>query len=101
MRPSLAAAIAALVILALALVWHRNPQTGERANADAAAKSSALPASSVLRINPGAPASPLSHSSPEAASVPPEIMQLRSRAGWAPLREGVASATPTPAALYV
>lgn len=97
MKPWLAAAIAAVAVGLAVLAWHR---AGDKlAQADTAGAS--LPASSVLKISPRAAASATAPSA-ASANVPPEVVQLRARTGWAPLRERVASpAAATPAALYV
>jgi hypothetical protein len=100
MKAGGAAAVAVVAIVAVALLWSRGHETQE-ANETAAAKSGQLPASSVLKINPrAATIAPRSESKIAVASVPPEIAQLRSWTGWAPLRDRVATA-PTAAALYV
>jgi hypothetical protein len=100
MKTSLAAAIAAIAILAVVLVANRGDETPSTIREGGAAKSRQLPASSVLRINPGTTPSPPVESRPAPANVPPEVVQLRARTGWAPLRERLATASASPAALY-
>ena len=102
MKGWLVAAIAAAAILiALVASTGGGGRTGPGSVATSAAQTQ-LPASSVLKINPRALAVAPSPPPAPAANVPPEITQLRSRTGWAPLRERIASGgNATPTALYV
>lgn len=75
--------------------WHRS-----QAKASSAEKRD-LPASSVLRIDPRAAHAPAVTAPARAApAVHPVIAQLRSRTGWAPLYQRLASGPPTAESLY-
>jgi hypothetical protein len=101
MKTSLIAAIAAVAILAGVLIANRRHETAPVVAESGATKGHSLPASSVLNINPRAATTLPMQPRPAPANVPPEIAQLRSRTGWAPLRERAASMPASPAALYV
>jgi hypothetical protein len=103
MKTTLVAALAIIAVLAAVLLWRHVDESPASAHA-VAGKAIQLPASSVLKINPrqASPvASPTSIAKTPLASIPPEVAQLRTRTGWAALKDRLASAPLTGASLYV